>query len=152
MNTKRGQRGHSLTLVHKGEGVNGRGKNPSIYLTIGVIFLKPCAQHKKDRKNLVSGKSSFFTKGGKLNLIRSVLNGIQNYFLPFRVPCSVFKSNEKLMSGFLWQGWWRDPPCELRGNWKTCEIRRSKTRELQDSLQTLVGKIALTFPLEPNTL
>lgn len=54
----------------------------------------------KVKSLLASWKRSSFSKGGRLTLIHSILNGISNviyFFSLFRPPCLVCKSLEKLM-------------------------------------------------------
>lgn len=51
-------------------------------------------------------RRSFFSKGGKLTLIQSVLSGISIYlfFFLFQALCSMCKILEKLLSDFMWEG------------------------------------------------
>lgn len=59
----------------------------------------------KIRKRLASWKTGFFSKGGTLTLIRSVLSGIPVYYYSlFKAPNSVCKIIKKLMRDFLWKG------------------------------------------------
>ncbi|XP_022151711.1 uncharacterized protein LOC111019624 [Momordica charantia] len=57
------------------------------------------------QKCLSSWKKAFFSKGGRLTLIQSVLRGIPNYYLSlFRIPVKVIEGLEKIMRDFLWEG------------------------------------------------
>lgn len=59
----------------------------------------------KVRSRLASWKKSFFSKAGRLTLIKFVLSIIPVYFLsPFKAPGEVCKLVERLMRGFLWDG------------------------------------------------
>lgn len=57
------------------------------------------------QSQLASWKKGFFSKVGRLTLIKSTLSGIPIYFFSlFRAPWKVCETLEKLMHDFLWDG------------------------------------------------
>ena len=66
----------------------------------------------KVEKRLQSWKKAYLSRGGRLTLIRAVLESIPIYYLSlFRIPIGVAKSLEQCMRNFLWEGseeGWKD--------------------------------------------
>lgn len=59
----------------------------------------------KVRRRLASWKKGFFSKAGRLTLLRIVLSGMPVYlFSLFRAPCKICKDMERLMHDFFWEG------------------------------------------------
>lgn len=74
------------------------GSNPKVVAFLDLIM-------DKVRKRLASWKKGFFSKAGKLTLIRFVLTGILIYFMSlFSASWKVCKSLKRVMREFLWEG------------------------------------------------
>ena len=86
------------------------GELPVRYLGVPLISSKLKKDHCKDlldkiTKRITSWNSRFLSFGGRVQLIKSVLFGIQGYWASmFILPKSILKDIEKLFRRFLWTG------------------------------------------------
>ena len=72
------------------------------------------------------GKRTFLSKGGRLNLIDSVLSVVLTYYLSlFRLLSGVSDELERIMRNFLWKGVDEDGGDHLV-SWKTCSRSKKK--------------------------
>ena len=86
------------------------GNLPMKYLGVPLITTKlkrgDCEELiRKISGRITSWNSKFLSYAGRIQLINSVLYGIQSYWSSmFILPKSVLKELEKLMNHFLWNG------------------------------------------------
>jgi hypothetical protein len=99
---------------------------------------------------------AFLSRGGRLTLIRAVLEGIPIYYLSlFKMPIGVAKSLERLMRNFLWEGLEEGRKDHLI-RWEL--VARSIEKgglgvgNLVERNKALMGKWLWRFPLEPDAL
>lgn len=88
----------------------GNGKLPVRYLglpllTKNMTVLDYLPLIEKIRKRIGTWTSRFLSYAGRLQLIKSVINSLANFWMAaFRLPSGCIKEIEKLCSEFLWSG------------------------------------------------
>ena len=110
----------------------------------------------KVTKRLASWKKGYFSKGGRLTLIQSVLSSIPTYYLSiFKMPASIREDLERIMRNFLWEGSGEGKGAHLV-NWKTVSRPMNEgglgIGNLDRKNMALLVKWLWRFPNEPNSL
>ena len=86
------------------------GQLPVRYLGLPLLTKRMSVQDylpfvEKIRKRMKSWTGRFLSHGGRLQLIKSVITSLTNFWMQaFRLPSSCLKDVERLCSAFLWSG------------------------------------------------
>ena len=111
---------------------------------------------KKMERRLAGWKRLYLSKGGRVNLIKSTLSNLPNYFLSlFPIPTSVANRIERLQRNFLWDSFGDDPKIHLV-KWATvCSPISSGglgIRKIRLFNEALLGKWLWRFGIEKDAL